>query len=499
MPDSARSVPSGEVEEFLNADHSPFIDGEWTTSTTGGTIDVYNPATAQVIAQVHAGAEVEIDAAVNAARSAFEGGSWPTMAPSERANLIFKLADLLDKNSQTLTELEILDNGMPLNRAGAIAVPLASRMLRYYAGWVDKIAGSTVPADPPPSGKDILTFTRKEPVGVAGQITPWNYPLGMAAMKLGPALATGCTVVLKPAELAPMSALFVGKLIEQAGFPRGVVNIVPGYGDTAGAHLANHPNVGKVAFTGSTKVGKQIIKASAANLKKVSLELGGKSPFIVFPDANLDAVIPSAVFSAFFLQGQNCMCSSRLFIHENIHDEFVERMATMANTMKIGPGIDETTQIGPLISKEQKERVLGYMEAGQSEGADLICGGKEIEREGYFLQPSVFTNTTQKMKIAKEEIFGPVTCIQKFSDLDEAVALANDTDYGLVGSVWTNDLSKAHTVAARVRAGTMGINTHGSAGITAPFGGYKQSGWGREFGPESLDLYLQTKTVCVHY
>ncbi len=499
MPDSAHSFPDDSLQEFLEASHGPYINGEWIKSPSGGEIDVYNPATAQIIAKVQAGVQQEIDAAVKAARSAFENGPWPSMAPSERAHLIFRLADLIEQNGQILTHLEILDNGMPLNRAGAIAVPLAVKMFRYYAGWVDKISGSTLPVDPPPSGKDVLTFTKKEPVGVAGQITPWNYPLGMLAMKLGPALATGCTVVLKPAELTPLSSLFVCRLIEEAGFPRGVVNIVPGYGETAGAALATHSDVDKVAFTGSTEVGKQIIRASTSNLKKVSLELGGKSPFIVLPDADLESVIPSAVFSAFFLQGQNCMCGSRIFIHEDIHDEFVDKMAAIATSMKVGPGVEEGTQIGPLISEEQRQRVLGYIEAGTSDGADLVCGGEKVDREGYFLEPTIFTGTSQEMKIVREEIFGPVTCIQKFSDVDEVIELANDTDYGLVGSVWTKDLSKAHKIAATVRAGTMGINTHGSAGITAPFGGFKQSGWGREFGPESLDLYLQTKTICVHY
>ena len=499
MPDSARSNLEDSVKDFLDSTHGPFINGEWLTSTTGGEIDVYNPATAQIIATLQAGGEDEIDAAVVAARTAFTTGPWPQMAPSERARLIYKLSDLLEQNRQILTHVEILDNGMPLNPGGALAVPLAAKMFRYYAGWVDKISGSTLPIDPPPSGNDVLTFTKKEPVGVAGQITPWNYPLGMLAMKLGPALATGCTIVLKPAELAPMSALFVGKLIEQAGFPQGVINIVPGYGEAAGAALASHSDVDKVAFTGSTEVGKQIIGAAASNLKKVSLELGGKSPFIIFADANLEAAIPSAVFSAFFLQGQNCMCGSRIFVHEDIHDQVADGMAAMAKSMKVGPGLEEDTRIGPLISDDQRQRVLEYIESGTSSGAELLCGGQKVERDGYFLEPTIFTGANQNMKIVREEIFGPVTCIQKFTEVDEVIDLANDTDYGLVGSVWTTDLTTAHTVAARIKAGTMGINTHGLADITAPFGGFKQSGWGREFGPESLELYLQMKTVCVHY
>ena len=491
---------SADTTDFLAEKHLMFIGGKWVPAASGKTIDIINPATEEVIGTVPAGDAADIDKAVAAARKAFDTGPWPKMPPSERAKLLWKLADLLEQNAQQITEVEILDNGMPLNHAGRMAVPLAANMFRYYAGWPTKILGDTIPVDPPMPGVEVLTYTRKEPVGVVGQITPWNYPLGMVAMKLGPALATGCTVVLKPAEQAPLSALIVAELVEEAGFPEGVVNVVTGYGETAGAALTAHAGVDKVAFTGSTEVGRIILRAAAGNLKKVSLELGGKSPFIIFPDADLERAIPGAAFSAFFLQGQNCMCGSRLFVHKQIFDKVVEGVAGFAKMMKIGPGLDPETNIGPLISSEQLTRVSGFLDAGPKEGATLVAGGKRVARKGYFVEPTVFANTNRNMKIVREEIFGPVTCAQVFDtdDLDTVAAMANDTPYGLVGSVWTRNLNIAHKLAARVRAGTMGINTHGMAGINAPFGGFKQSGWGREFGKESLDLYLETKSVVQH-
>jgi acyl-CoA reductase-like NAD-dependent aldehyde dehydrogenase len=334
---------------------------------------------------------------------------------------------------------------------------------------------------------------------VVGQIIPWNYPLGMTAMKLGPALAAGCTVVLKPDEKTPLSALVVGELFRKVGFPPGVVNIVPGYGDRAGAALAAHPDVDKVAFTGSTEVGRKILHAAAGNLKKVSLELGGKSPFIVFPDADLDKVIEAAARSAFFLQGQNCQCASRLFIHEEVLDRVADGIVRAARAMKIGPGWDPATRIGPLISAEQLERVQGFVASGVAEGAELATGGARVGQRGFFMQPTVFTHARPDMRIVREEIFGPVTCVQSFGseDLDEIARQANDTIYGLVASVWTRDLRVAQRLAERIKAGMVGINQHGSPNIFAPFGGYKQSGWGREFGAESLDLYLETKTVVM--
>jgi phenylacetaldehyde dehydrogenase len=492
-------VLSAETTQYIGKNQKMLIDGKWVDAEKGGTIDVVNPATEEKLGTIPAGEAADINKAVKAARKAFEG-PWSKMSPSDRSKFLWKLSELIEQNGQLLTEIEILNNGMARNPAGNMAVPLAANMMRYYAGWPTKIFGDTIAVDPPMPGVEVLTYTRKEPVGVIGQITPWNYPLGMAAMKLGPALATGNTVVLKPAELTPFSALILGRLVQEAGIPDGVVNIVTGYGETAGAALTAHADVDKVAFTGSTEVGRIILRAAAGNLKKVTLELGGKSPFIIFPDADLARATQAAAFAAFFLQGQNCMCGSRLFVHKSVYDQVIEGVANIAKGMKIGNGLDPATNIGPMISGEQMSRVQGYIAAGQEGGATLVAGGKRVGSKGFFLEPTVFGNTNRNMKIVREEIFGPVVSAQSFDtdDLDKVAALANDTEFGLVGSVWTKSLAIAHKISSRVRAGTMGINTHGLAGINAPFGGFKQSGWGREFGKESLDNYLETKTVVAH-
>jgi acyl-CoA reductase-like NAD-dependent aldehyde dehydrogenase len=486
--------------EFLSSDHRLLIGGDWVRAQSGESIPVVNPATEEVIARVAAAGPADVDRAVTAARCAVESGPWPSLSPTARGALLWALADALEANREVLTEIEVLNNGMPLNPGGSLAVPGAARTLRYYAGWPSKITGHTVPGDPR-AGADRapFTYTRREPVGVVGQIIPWNYPLGMTAMKLGPALAAGCTVVLKPDEKTPLSALFLGELIRKVGFPPGVVNIVPGYGERAGAAIAAHPDIDKVAFTGSTEVGRKILQAAAGNLKKVSLELGGKSPFIVFPDADLDKVIEAATRSAFFLQGQNCQCASRLLIHEKVRDRVVNGLVKAASGMKIGPGWDPATRIGPLISAEHLGRVQEYVASGVAEGAQLLTGGDRLPGRGFFMPPTVFGGASRDMRIVREEIFGPVTCVQSFgdSDLDDIARQANDTIYGLVASVWTRDLRIAHRLAESIKAGVVGINQHGSPNIFAPFGGYKQSGWGREFGAESLDLYLETKTVVM--
>jgi len=493
---------SRETARFLESEHRLLIDGEWVHSNSGASIEVLNPATEQQIASVSAAGPDDIDNAVNAARRAFGSGAWPATSPAERSRLIWTLAEQIEAHGDVLTELEILDNGMPLGVAGKFAVPGAVRTLQYYAGWPSKIRGHTLPADTrPDASSPSTTYTRREPVGVVAQITPWNYPLGMAVIKLGPALATGCTVVLKPDEHTPLSALFLGELIRKVGIPPGVVNIVPGYGEQAGAALTAHPDVDKVAFTGSSAVGKIILQAAAGNLKRVSLELGGKSPFIVFPDADIDRVIKEAARLAFFLQGQNCQCPSRIFIHEEVFGRVADGVAEIARGMKIGPGWDPETRIGPLISVEQLARVQTYVASGTKEGAELVVGGGRPDRPGYFMEPTVFTGTNRDMRIVREEIFGPVTCMQSFADadLDDVARQANDTIYGLIASVWTKDLGIAHKLAETIRAGVVGINHHGGGDIYAPFGGYKQSGWGREFGAESLDLYLETKTVVIRH
>jgi phenylacetaldehyde dehydrogenase len=419
------------------------------------------------------------------------------MTASERGRLIWKLADLLDAHLEEFAQIETLDNGKPITVSRAADVPLAIDLFRYMAGWATKIEGSTIPISVPYTpGARYLAYTLREPVGVVGQIIPWNFPLLMAAWKLGPALAAGCTVVLKPAEQTPLSALRLGELIVEAGFPEGVVNIVTGYGETAGAALAAHPDVDKVAFTGSTAVGKLVLGAASGNLKKVSLELGGKSPNIVLRDADLDVAIPGAASGIFFNQGQCCCAGSRLFVEQPMFDRVVEGVAEEAKKIKIGPGLDPTTQMGPLVSDEQLARVCGYLESGFAEGAKAVVGGRKLGHKGYFVEPTVLVDTKPDMQVIREEIFGPVVAAIPFKDVDEVVSAANDTIFGLAAAVWTRDISKAHRIAAELHSGTVWINCYNIFDAALPFGGYKQSGWGREMGHDALDLYTQVKAVC---
>jgi len=407
------------------------------------------------------------------------------------------LADLLEQHLQEFAELESLDNGKPMKVARAADVPLAVDLLRYMAGWATKIEGNTIPISVPYTpGAKYLAYTLREPVGVVGQIIPWNFPLLMAAWKLGPALATGCTVVIKPAEQTPLSCLLLGELVQEAGIPDGVVNIVPGYGETAGAALAAHPDVDKVAFTGSTEVGKLILQAAAGNLKKVSLELGGKSPNVVFGDVDLDAAIAGSSSAIFFNHGQCCCAGSRLYVEHDIFDKVVEGVSARAEKIRIGPGMESSTDMGPLVSEEQLNRVCGFLESGFSEGAKAVTGGKRHGDKGYFVKPTVLVDTNDKMKVVQEEIFGPVVTAIPFKDPGELVAKANNSAYGLAAGIWTRDIQKAHRLAAQLRAGTVWINCYNIFDAALPFGGYKQSGWGREMGHDALELYTEVKAVC---
>jgi phenylacetaldehyde dehydrogenase len=484
-----------KVEAFISTPRQMYINGQWTDAASGRTFETPNPATGETLAQVAEGDAEDIDRAVRAARRAFDEGPWGRMTSSERGRIIWRIGDLILDHLDEFAQLESLDNGKPFAVARAADVPLAADMFHYMAGWATKIEGNTIDISVPYlPGANFHSYTLREPLGVVGQIIPWNFPLLMAAWKLSPALATGNCVVLKPAEQTPLSALLLAQLIAEAGVPEGVVNVVPGFGETAGAALAAHHDVDKVAFTGSTVVGKLILKAAAGNLKKVTLELGGKSPNIVFNDAAPDATA-GAAHAIFFNQGQCCVAGSRLFVQRERFDEVVEGVAEIAKSIKLGPGIEPDTQMGPLVSDEQFRRVTGFVESGKAEGATVLAGGGRYGERGYFVEPTVLTNTRPDMKVVREEIFGPVLVAEPFSDLDEIAAVANDSEYGLGAGMWTSDISKAHALAKKLKAGTIWINCYNVFDAALPFGGYKQSGWGREMGHEVLNSYTQVKAV----
>ncbi len=488
--------PRKDTLDFLSRAHGLLIDGAWVNGAENEKIESLDPATGLPLARVAAGGAREIDLAVKAGRRAFEGG-WGRTSGAARSRLLTKLAQLIERDAELLIELEILDNGMPAVLSRMI-VEGAVDLIDYYAGAARRIEGTTTaPPEHLTAYGEALTYTVREAVGVVGQIIPWNVPLSMACLKLAPALAAGCAVVLKPAEETPLSALHLGQLILEAGFPPGVVNIVNGRGETAGAALVAHPDVDKIAFTGSTEVGRLIVREAANSMKKVSLELGGKSPVVVFPDADLDLAGPGVAMATFFLQGQNCMAGTRIYVHERIHDALMERVIAFVGAMKMGHSLDPSNQFGPLISAGHRARVISRIEEAKASGATLLTGGAAPEGPGFFMPPTIFTHTTPDMKVWREEIFGPVMAVQTFGDedLDSLAKRVNDSPFGLSGSVWTRDLSTAHKMAARIRSGHVSINCHGAVASNIPFGGYKESGWGREFGREGLDLYLETKAV----
>ncbi|WP_169976025.1 aldehyde dehydrogenase family protein [Tautonia rosea] len=468
------------------------INGQWRDSLSGKTFETINPATEEVIAQVAEGDAADIDLAVKAARKAFDTGPWRTMDARDRGRLLNKLADLMESQIDELAALESLDNGKPLSEARNGDLPLVVDCLRYYAGWADKIHGQTIPIR-----GNFFSYTRKEPVGVAGQIIPWNFPMLMVAWKWGPALAAGCTIVMKPAEQTPLSCLRMGELAMEAGFPEGVINIVPGFGPGAGSALVDHPGVDKVAFTGSTEVGKLIMRNASNTLKRVTLELGGKSPNIVFADADLEKAVDGAMLGLYLNQGQCCCAGSRLFVQESVYDEMVERLADKSSARRLGDPFDPETEQGPQVDREQFDKILGYIEKGKEQGARCVAGGERFGEKGYFIKPTVFADVKDDMAIATDEIFGPVMQVLKFREIDEVVERANTTDYGLAAAVWTRDIGKAHAIANRVRAGTVWVNCYDVFDAAAPFGGFKASGIGRELGEKALDNYIEQKTVTV--
>jgi phenylacetaldehyde dehydrogenase len=489
-----------KTRDFLLEPHRLLIDGQWVDAKSGRTFEVLNPATGERIAMVAEGDTTDIDLAVRAARKAFDQGPWTRkLTPSERGRMLWRVGELIERDAETLAELEAIDNGKAKSVALAADVPLAADMFRYMSGWPTKLTGTTIPLSV--AGANFHAYTVREPVGVAGLISPWNFPLLMAVWKLAPALASGCTVVMKHAEQTPLSVLYLGKLFLEAGLPPGVVNIVTGYGETAGAALTRHPLVDKISFTGSTEVGRMIARAAAdTNMKKLTLELGGKAPIIVLDDADLDAAIHGSALAAFFNQGQACASGTRLYAGKKVFERVADGIAAIADKIRIGDGMDPTTEMGPVVSQEQQERVLGYIESGLSEGARRATARAQAgQPAGYFVSPTVLRDTRSTMRVMREEIFGPVLCVSPISDddLDVVAAAANDTNYGLAASIWTRNVSHAHKLASRIKAGTVWVNCEMVFDAALPFGGYKESGWGRDMGLEVFNSYMETKAVTV--
>ncbi len=486
------------LQKFLSKKiHPMLIGGRWVESASGKTFKTFNPATGEVLGMVAEADARDVDLAVLAAQKAFNG-PWSKMSPAEREKIINKIADLVESHAEELAQLETLNNGKTIRESKNGDLPLAIGLLRYFAGWPTKIHGETIPVSVPYyPGAKFLHYTVREPVGVIGAIIPWNFPLLMAVERLAPALACGNVLILKPAEQTPLSALRLGELLLEAGLPEGVVNIIPGFGPSAGATLAAHPNVDKVTFTGSTEVGREVIKASAGNLKRVTLELGGKSPNIVFADADLEAAAKGMFMGVFYNQGQCCSAGSRIFVERPKFDELLQILSERAKTVRQGPGLDPKTQMGPLVSEEQRQRVLSYIESGKKEGAKLLAGGDAASGAGYFVKPAVFADVKDSMKIAQEEIFGPVAAVMPFDSVEEVVSRANSSSYGLVAGVWTKDVKKAHQMAQNIKAGTVWINCYHFVDAAAPWGGFKQSGYGREKSQYAIESYTQLKSVWV--
>jgi len=497
MATTARDIADRINRDYRRAPRQLLIGGKFVEAVSGKRFSTFNPATGEAIGEVAHGEAADIDLAVAAARKALNDPAWRDMTANDRSLLLYRLADLIERDAAELAVLECLDNGKPASLTRLVEIEGSIKTFRYFAGWPTKFGGETLPVSPR-GGLRILNYTTREPVGVAGLIVPWNYPMSMAAWKIAPAVAAGCTVILKPAEQTPLTALRLGELALEAGFPAGVINIVPGFGD-AGAALVAHPGVDKVAFTGSTEVGKAIVRASASNLKKISLELGGKSPQIVLPDADLDAAAAAIASGIFFNQGQTCTAGSRLYAHASIYDKLLSAVSDHAARLTIGDGLDPDVNFGPLVSQEQWDRVSDYVRIGQEEGGRLFRGGKRPEGldRGFFFEPTIF-DARPGMRIVREEIFGPVLSALPWSEADDLVAQANDSPFGLGAGVWTNDLKSAHRIAAAVKAGSVWVNCFNLVDPSTPFGGFKQSGWGREHGRQAMELYSEIKSVWIN-
>jgi len=480
------------VSDFLKEEKKLFINGEFISSTHNKKFETLNPASNEVLTEVYDASDEDVESAVQAAKDAFENGQWSTMTPLERGDLIYKLATLIEEHSQYIAEIDSLDNGKPISEVLENDLPNAIGQFKYFSGWASKITGQHIPVN-----GNYLNYTRHEPVGVVGQIIPWNFPFMMAAWKIAPALATGCTVILKPAEQTPLSALYLAKLVQEAGFPKGVVNIITGHGETTGTALVKHPLVNKIAFTGSTEVGRLIMKEAANTMKRVTLELGGKSPNIVLEDANIDKAVKGVFAGIMYNQGEVCSAGSRAYVHSSIYDEFVEKLVTLAKDVKIGGGLQSDITMGSLVSQEQKDRVMNYIEIGKSEGAKLVCGGGASE-QGCFVEPTILADVEDDMRVSREEIFGPVLVVSKFDAEREVVDRANDSAFGLGAGIWTENITKAHNIANKLKSGSVWINCYNATDPGSPFGGYKNSGFGREMGSYALDNYTEVKSIWVN-